>query len=78
MRHRAMGVLMLVSGVLFVAAVVNPPILPYWGDDTAPRSSSPRPAAARGPARCGEMYLELRPLLLVSDEGKTRFLPAVG
>jgi hypothetical protein len=34
MRHRAMGILMLVSGVLFIAAVVNPPILPYWGDDT--------------------------------------------
>jgi hypothetical protein len=25
---------MLVSGVLFLAAVVNPPILPYWGDET--------------------------------------------
>ena len=34
MRHRAMGVLMLVSGVLFIAAVINPPILPYWGDET--------------------------------------------
>jgi hypothetical protein len=34
MRRRAMGILMLVSGVLFLAAVVNPPILPYWGDDT--------------------------------------------
>ena len=34
MRHRALGLLMLVSGVLFLAAVINPPILPYWGDDT--------------------------------------------
>ncbi|HEY2795628.1 MAG TPA: hypothetical protein VGJ28_24920, partial [Micromonosporaceae bacterium] len=34
MRYRALGVLMLVSGVLFTAAVLNPPILPYWGDDT--------------------------------------------
>lgn len=34
MRHRIMGILMLVSGVLFLAAVINPPILPYWGDDT--------------------------------------------
>ncbi len=34
MHHRAMGIFMLVSGVLFIAAVVNPPILPYWGDDT--------------------------------------------
>ena len=34
MRNRALGVLMLVSGVLFLAAVINPPILPYWGDDT--------------------------------------------
>jgi hypothetical protein len=34
MRRRALGVLLLASGVLFLTAVVNPPILPYWGDDT--------------------------------------------
>jgi hypothetical protein len=34
MPHRAMGILMLISGVLFLAAVVNPPLLPSWGDDT--------------------------------------------
>lgn len=34
MRHRALGALLLASGLLFLAAVINPPILSYWGDDT--------------------------------------------
>ena len=29
--HRAMGILFVLSGVLFVAGVLNPPILPTWG-----------------------------------------------
>jgi len=32
MRHRAMGILFVLSGVLFVAGVLDPPILPTWGD----------------------------------------------
>ena len=31
MRHRAMGILFVLSGVFFVAGVLNPPILPTWG-----------------------------------------------
>ncbi len=31
MRHRATGILFILSGVLFVAGVLNPPILPTWG-----------------------------------------------
>jgi hypothetical protein len=34
MRHRGLGALFLASGLSFLAAVLNPPILPYWGDDT--------------------------------------------
>jgi len=30
-RDRAMGVLFILSGVCFIAAVVNPPLLPTWG-----------------------------------------------
>jgi hypothetical protein len=32
MRDRAMGVLFILSGVCFIAAVVNPPLLPTWGE----------------------------------------------
>jgi hypothetical protein len=32
MRHRAMGVLFVLSGVFFLAGVLDPPILPTWGD----------------------------------------------
>lgn len=32
MRYRAMGVLFVLSGVFFVAGVLDPPILPTWGD----------------------------------------------
>jgi hypothetical protein len=31
MRHRAMGILFVLSGVFFVAGVLDPPILPTWG-----------------------------------------------
>ena len=31
MRDRAMGILFILSGVFFVAGVLNPPILPTWG-----------------------------------------------
>ncbi|MDG6106668.1 hypothetical protein Daura_28880 [Dactylosporangium aurantiacum] len=31
MRQRTMGVLLLMSGVSFIAGVVNPPLLPTWG-----------------------------------------------
>ncbi len=31
MRHRATGILLILSGVFFVAGVLNPPILPTWG-----------------------------------------------
>ena len=31
MRHRATGILFILSGVFFVAGVLNPPILPTWG-----------------------------------------------
>jgi hypothetical protein len=35
MRNRAMGILFVLSGVLFLAGVLDPPILPTWGDSTA-------------------------------------------
>ena len=35
MRDRAMGVLFIVSGVCFVVAVVNPPLLPTWGESVS-------------------------------------------
>jgi hypothetical protein len=31
MRYRAMGILFVLSGVLFVAGVLDPPLLPTWG-----------------------------------------------
>jgi hypothetical protein len=31
MRHRAMGILFVLSGVFFLAGVLDPPILPTWG-----------------------------------------------
>jgi hypothetical protein len=31
MRYRAMGILFVLSGVFFVAAVLDPPLLPTWG-----------------------------------------------
>jgi hypothetical protein len=35
MRYRAMGILFVLSGVLFVAGVLDPPILPTWGGSAA-------------------------------------------
>lgn len=35
MRYRAMGILFVLSGVFFLAGVLDPPILPTWGDSTA-------------------------------------------
>ena len=35
MRDRAMGVLFVLSGVFFVAGVLDPPILPTWGGSAA-------------------------------------------
>jgi hypothetical protein len=35
MRRAGMGVLFVVSGVFFLAGVLNPPILPTWGDSRA-------------------------------------------
>jgi hypothetical protein len=35
MRYRAMGVLFILSGVFFVAGVLDPPILPTWGGSAA-------------------------------------------
>ena len=35
MRCRAMGILFVLSGVLFVAGVLDPPILPTWGGSAA-------------------------------------------
>ena len=35
MRHRATGILLILSGVLFIAGVLNPPILPTWGGSAA-------------------------------------------
>jgi hypothetical protein len=35
MRRRAMGILFVLSGALFVAAVLDPPILPTWGGSAA-------------------------------------------
>ena len=35
MRNRAMGILFVLSGVFFLGGVLNPPILPTWGDSTA-------------------------------------------
>jgi hypothetical protein len=32
-RRRLLGMLLTASGLLFLAAVLNPPILPHWGDD---------------------------------------------
>ena len=31
MRYRVMGILFILSGVFFVAGVLDPPILPTWG-----------------------------------------------
>jgi hypothetical protein len=35
MRYRAMGILFVLSGVFFVAGVLDPPILSTWGDSAA-------------------------------------------
>ena len=36
MRYRAMGILFVLSGALFVAGILDPPILPTWsGSATA-------------------------------------------
>jgi hypothetical protein len=35
MRNRAMGILFVLSGVFFLTGVLDPPILPTWGDSTA-------------------------------------------
>jgi len=35
MRYRAMGILFVMSGALFVAGVLDPPILPTWGASAA-------------------------------------------
>jgi hypothetical protein len=35
MRYRAMGILFILSGVLFLAGVLDPPILPTWGGSAA-------------------------------------------
>jgi hypothetical protein len=35
MRRRAMGILFVLSGALFVAGVLDPPILPTWGGSAA-------------------------------------------
>ena len=35
MRHRAMGILFVLSGVFFLAGVLDPPILPTWGGSVA-------------------------------------------
>jgi hypothetical protein len=35
MRYRAMGILFILSGVFFVAGVLDPPILPTWGGSAA-------------------------------------------
>jgi hypothetical protein len=47
MRNRAMGILFVLSGVLFLAGVLNPPILPTWGDSTVQvmAAASAHPAA---------------------------------
>jgi len=34
MRYRAMGILFVLSGVFFVVAVLDPPLLPTWGGST--------------------------------------------
>jgi hypothetical protein len=34
-RRRGLGAVYLVSGLSFLAAVLDPPLLPYWGDDRA-------------------------------------------
>jgi len=35
MRNRAVGILFVLSGVFFLGGVLDPPILPTWGDSTA-------------------------------------------
>ena len=35
MRYRATGILFILSGVFFVAGVLDPPILPTWGGSAA-------------------------------------------
>lgn len=35
MRNRPMGLLFVLSGVFFLAGVLDPPVLPTWGDSTA-------------------------------------------
>ena len=35
MRHRATGILFVLSGTCFVAGVLDPPILPTWGGSAA-------------------------------------------
>ena len=54
MRHRATGILFVLSGTCFLAGVLDPPILPTWGGSAADvmatgsahrRRGSPRPGA---------------------------------
>jgi hypothetical protein len=54
MHHRLLGVLLVASGVLFLAAVLNPPVLPHWGDD---RSAAATLASAHRGAWFATLWL---------------------
>src|SRR3954452_11852398 len=53
-RHRGLGAVYLVSSLSFLAAVLNPPLLSYWGDD---RASALRLAAAHRDAWTATVWL---------------------
>jgi hypothetical protein len=52
MRNRAMGALFVMSGVFFVAGVLDPPILPTWGGSATAVMATASARARRGNARC--------------------------
>jgi hypothetical protein len=52
MRHRATGILFVLSGTCFLAGVLDPPILPTWGGsaaDVMATGSAHRPPTALPP-----------------------------
>jgi hypothetical protein len=53
-RRRGLGAVYLVSGLSFLAAVLDPPLLPYWGDD---RASALQLAAAHRDAWAATVWL---------------------
>ena len=63
---------MLASGVLFIAGVANPPLLPYWGDDTG---AAVKQAAAHSGAWLTTVWLLT--LSIVAAAAAVELLPQV-